>query len=162
MIAPESIAFCVSLMLASGAMILGVVLHRRMRKQADLAPWRELSRQLTQAQQDVGELMRQLDRSGERLEAKVDAKLQQLRQALAEVQQKADELRNLAAGNSPAGGKRPIRVGASQGVEALALSREGLDAVEIARRMHLDVGEVELLLSLRRSHPAASAEVDET
>ncbi len=73
----------------------------------------------------------------------------QLRQLLAEVDQRIEELRQLSAQAVTASGLARSALERQQ-AEVLRLSRQGLDGVEIARRLELDVGEVELMLNLQR------------
>ena len=134
-----------------------MIVYRRT-KRVGLQDWQDLASQARQAQADLAELMKELDRAGDRLETRVDAKMQQLRQAVAEAEKKMGQFRGVADDLSEAGGKRPLRIGPGRGGEVAELSRQGLDPVEIARRTHLNVGEVELLLSLRRSKPTAKPE----
>jgi hypothetical protein len=73
----------------------------------------------------------------------------QLRRLLAEVDQRIEELRRLSAQAVTTSGLARSALERQQ-AEVFRLSRQGLDGVEIARRLELDVGEVELMLNLQR------------
>lgn len=162
MIEPDAIAICGSMLLAAAAVVVAAMSFRRGRH-ADADRSGDLSRRAQQARKDLADLMGQLELAGQKLESRVDSRLQELRKLLAEAAAKAAELESLTDSLPPHLSKRPIRAGKGRSDEVLSLCSQGLDAVEIARRTHMDVGEVELLLRLRRSQQSASppAEVRE-
>jgi hypothetical protein len=85
----------------------------------------------------------------EPLAEELDARVGKLHQLLAEVDQRIEELRRLST-DALAASNLARSALERQHREVLRLSRQGLDAVEVARRLELDVGEVELMLNLQR------------
>jgi len=121
---------------------------------------------------DIRELMAELDALAGRIDKRVENRLAELRRLLDEVDAKVDKaqatLRRLRgqdgsykppcppaidAGEPPATGrarpKAPAAISPRQ-QEVLRLKAQGLDAVEIARLVGMNVGEVELVLNLHR------------
>lgn len=87
--------------------------------------------------------------AGEELGLELETRANKLRQLLAEVDQRIEELRRLSSQTLSASGLAHSALERQQ-AEVFRLSRQGLDGVEIARRLELDVGEVELMLNLHR------------
>ncbi len=90
-----------------------------------------------------------LDQPGWRIDGELPDRLEQMIALLAEADAKIEELRRLVrvADEQCALGGRPDDVTC---VEIDRLARQGLDAVEIARRTGLTVGKIELVLHLQR------------
>ena len=90
------------------------------------------------------------------VDQRVDERLDKLEKLLAEADRKISELNSALQTQPPAGGSENAEssegiVGGNQPVAAvLRLSREGLDNLEIARRLGMEVGEVELTLNIYR------------
>ncbi|MFB3893191.1 MAG: hypothetical protein ACE15C_14335 [Phycisphaerae bacterium] len=153
----EIVGICASMLTAAAAVVLGMLTFTR-RRAADGRPGRPSgdSAGAGGISDDVRELMEQLERLAGQLDAKFDAKLDELRKALAEADVKIAEIRELVEReyrqDSPQlRGKRTLKIGQALGAEVARLGRTGMDAVEIASRLKIDVGEVELFLSLDRS-----------
>jgi hypothetical protein len=128
--------------LVAGAIlaVLGIRLARRDRKRTDLAALRN----------DVADLAGQLEDFARRIDNRVDDRLGRLQTLLAEADKKQQELRHLTEAAGQAGDKPAIAPGGTSG-QVLVLASQGLDSVEIARRLQMDVGEVELMINLHRS-----------
>jgi len=136
------LAAAVGLAIAAAVLVLAA-LSRRKRKSGP---------PVDQAAADLNELTGQLDALAKQLDGKVDQALRRLDEALAAVDAKTRQL--LSAADAMDGDEQEERAAAGQlraptrKMEILRLAGEGLDAVEIARRMKMNVGEVELLLGL--------------
>lgn len=96
--------------------------------------------------EDIKELMSQLERLARRIDAQTEAQVGELRRHLEEADRKLDLLRRAAGEdrNGSTGVSRPD-------TKVRELHLRGLSSVEIARRLRIDVGEVELVLNLQRS-----------
>ena len=83
-------------------------------------------------------------------------RLDELQQSLERAENRIAQLEaaRRAGGDDPAGGGRPAA--ALKADEVSRLASQGLNAVEIARRMNMDVGEVELMINLHSRPPASS------
>ncbi|MDY6913871.1 MAG: hypothetical protein SVT52_05390 [Planctomycetota bacterium] len=97
---------------------------------------------------DVAELAVELDRLAEEIGRRADARLDELRRLCDEADGKIARLRELAAVRDT---KAPPPTGGLRRAEILRLNGEGLSPLEIARRVEMDAGEVELILNLTRS-----------
>jgi hypothetical protein len=132
---------------ACGALvtILTVALVARFRRR------RVRRRDLPNLRSDVAELAGQLEDYARQIDQQVVQRLDRLEALLAEADGKEAELRRLleAQGKAGADGTPRPRGGDDQ---VVALAAQGLDSVEIARRLGMEVGEVELMLNLHRSH----------
>ena len=88
---------------------------------------------------------------------------EQVRRRLVEFQRLLDQADNRIArpdGTRPSGPDDPAGAGRSTAAdkadEIARLAVQGLDAIEIARRMNVDVGEVELMINLHKCPSASS------
>ena len=88
---------------------------------------------------------------------------EQVRRRLVEFQRLLDQAENRIArldGTRPRGPDDPAGAGRSTAAhkadEIARLALQGLNAIEIARRMNVDVGEVELMINLHKCPPASS------
>ena len=97
---------------------------------------------------DVAELAVELGRLAEEIDRRADDRLDELRRLCAEADRKITRLREQAAARDA---KAPPPAGGLRRAEILRLSNEGLSPLEIARRLEMDAGEVELTLNLTRS-----------
>jgi uncharacterized membrane protein YccC len=124
----------------------GICLDRRRRDKTGLAALRS----------DVAELAAQLEDFARRIDQRVDERLDRLQALLAEADKKQEALRRqieaAAQGDGASGGASNAASG-----QVLVLAAQGLDSVEIARRLKIDVGEVELMLNLHRSSVSPKA-----
>ncbi|MGA2265099.1 MAG: hypothetical protein ABSH10_01545 [Phycisphaerae bacterium] len=120
--------------------VAGTRLARRGRKRTNLTALRN----------DVADLAGQLEDFARRIDGRVDDRLDRLQALLAEADKKQQELRRLTEAAGQPGGKLAGASGGASG-QVLALASQGLDSVEIARRLKMDVGEVELMINLHRS-----------
>jgi DNA-directed RNA polymerase specialized sigma24 family protein len=86
----------------------------------------------------------------------LDAKIAELRDLLVQADLRLDELRSLTLGGA---GDEPPRLSVAlppaRRDQILLMDTEGLDTVEIARRMDMDVCEVRLVLNLQRTQQQA-------
>jgi hypothetical protein len=96
---------------------------------------------------DVAELRQRVEAVRTDLTHDLPERLDALQEAVRRADERIAELRRLSAPAEPAGGQR----GGREGDEILRLSRQGLEPVEIARRMKMPVGEVNLVLRLEQS-----------
>ena len=126
------LAAAAGLLIAAGMLVW--ILHRILRKQCQTIA------RMT-AEQSLPDVIRQLNELTDRIETQwADSREQS---AAADQPPQADEAEPV---------RPPIE---SQTDEILRLSREGLDAVEIARRTGAFVGEAELVLNLNRAGAAS-------
>ena len=125
------LAAAAGLLIAAGMLVW--ILHRILRKQCQTIA------RMT-AEQSLPDVIRQLNELTDRIETQwADSREQS---AAADQPPQADEAEPV---------RPPIE---SQTDEILRLSREGLDAVEIARRTGASVGEAELVMNLNRAGAA--------
>ena len=137
-----AIAAGVTLALGVLMLLLYAVLVRQARTLRTEMP---LARAEASVRDDVRRLMDELTRRADQIDRQLNDRLQALQQAM---QQADEKLKRLES--EPAGGKyRPVDDPAHS--EILRLRRQGLDLVEIARRVEMDVGEVELVVNLSQA-----------
>jgi outer membrane murein-binding lipoprotein Lpp len=156
----DIIAVCASMLLAAAAVVLGLLGLARARSSRSGPRAAGDSARAAEACNDVRDLMAQLDRLAAQLEGRLDACLEKVRAASAEADAKIARLQELgegAAGEPTGRPKRPIKISEAAGLEVMRLSRTGMDPVEIARQLKVDVGEVELVLSLQRAQRVKQA-----
>ncbi len=106
------------------------------------APRQSLAEQARRLEQIAGQIETQLARRDERLEgllAELDCRLADIRRAAGGLASPADA----NEGDLP----RPRRL------QVQRLGDQNVGPSEIARRLHMDIGEVELILALRRAKP---------
>jgi len=162
---PVGIAAGVMVGLGAGLLVLMVHVQRRQARAARVEAKAASDARAVRA--NVRQLMDQLDGLATKIDQRIDARLIELRRVLAEVEttvaaaQEALELHDgpgpadtssasePGEGDSDAGPPSPTRPNPRRD-EILRLRSQGLDAVEIARRVQMNVGEVELVLNL---HP---------
>jgi chromosome segregation ATPase len=102
---------------------------------------------------DVAELAGQLEDYARQIDQQVAQRLDRLEALLTKADEKEAELKRLVeAQNKPPEEAAPRPRATDEQLAALAA--EGLDSVEIARRLRMEVGEVELMLNLHRSQAA--------
>ncbi len=123
----------------------GICLDRRRRSRTDLAALRS----------DVAELAAQLEDFARRIDQRVDERLDRLQALLAEADKKQEALRRQVEAAQSSGSFSSAPNGASG--QVLVLAAQGLDSVDIARRLKMEVGEVELMLNLHRSTASPKA-----
>jgi len=92
------------------------------------------------------------------LAAELDARLRELRAALAEADAKIAELRSLTEREAAPDQPSPPTPQGKTEAEIVRLAEEGTEPVEIARRLGRSVGEVELVLHLHRARSAAATQ----
>lgn len=106
---------------------------------------------------DAARVLHELKEIGREIEGRIDTRIQYLTGLLAEADRAVERLTAAvaAARDRAAGGEDPRKA------EILALAREGSDPGEIAGRLRLPVGEVQLVLGLaRRSAETAPQAAD--
>ena len=96
--------------------------------------------------QTIRQLMTELDALAARVDARIDGRLAELKAQSARAEAAAEKLRR-----APPEGGDAVQSGGPKAAEIRRLHRQGLDSVEIARHVGLEVGEVELVLNLQRS-----------
>ena len=138
--------------LAAAGVLLAVVVvwHRRRLR---LAP-----RTRTGQAAGADEPAEALDQVARRIESRVDAKIAELRRLLADADARIAQLHHLAppqSGQTDSATPHGTDLSRRQ-EEILRLHSQGMDAVRIARRMEMDVGEVDLVLNLHRQQTRAS------
>jgi len=111
--------------------------------------------------QDVAELVEQLDRLADHIDARLERRSAVLERQLAAADARIAELRRLTEtpGLTRSVADESLAISPSESgldprgrrAEILRLVRQDVDPVEIARRLHIDVGEVELVVHLDRS-----------
>ncbi len=135
-----AVAAAASLVLGVLLLILYMVLTRQSRQmRKDAIAGADAS-----MRQDVRRLMDELGHLAEQIDLRMDARIQELQEAMGRAEKTLQRL-----GSEGISDYRPIRDPAHG--EILRLDGQGLDSLEIARRMEMDVGEVELVLNLNRS-----------
>ncbi|MFP4354596.1 MAG: DUF6115 domain-containing protein [Phycisphaerae bacterium] len=142
----ELAAVTASASLALGVLllVLYLLLSRQGRRQSvaeELRPAEKPSRS------DVRRMMDELADLAEQIDVRMDSRIQQLQEAIGQADAR---LRQLRQSQEPPCRPDYQTVGDPAHGEILRLDRQGLDAVEIARRMEMDIGEVELVLNLNR------------
>lgn len=155
-------------LLAAGAGVLLAVVCFRGRL-ASRRPGREEISDGLAARADIRSLMGQLERLADGIDQRMSSRLDELKRLLAEADATIAELRSglqrpkesdpsasphIAAqpGHSPQGAQQPAERLSPRDGEVVRLASRGLDTIEIARRMNMNIGEVELILNL---HPAS-------
>ena len=164
-------------LIAAGLILLLIVVYLRDRQERIKPRTQPETRDrstsvLASSAEDVGRLMDQLNELASRIDRRIESRLEELRRLLAEADKRIAEARlgrererTTSEGPQPAeptgaqeapaseaSGQLPERT-ASEAVslqreKILSLKTQGLSAIEIARRMGMDVGEVELVLNL--------------
>jgi len=117
---------------------------------------------------EIQDMMDQLDRLGERIDQQAEVRVAELRRLLTQADSTIAKLRSMAGqlqisiGQEETASRSPVMppqspepVG-SRTNEVLRLELQGLDAIEIARRTGMTVGEVELIMNLRPAGPGVS------
>ncbi len=101
---------------------------------------------------DAEQLLVELQELGREIEGRIDTRIQYLTRLLAEADRTIERMSSAvaAAREQPAGGEQPAAGDDSRRAKVLALARDGADAAEIARRLELPKGEVELMIGLAR------------
>jgi len=94
--------------------------------------------------QDVRTLMDELDRMAGQIDIRLNAGLQKLDESIGIAEEKIAALNDQS--RQVEGAYQPVEDPATN--EILRMNRQGLDSIEIARRMDMDVGEVELIINL--------------
>jgi TolA-binding protein len=105
---------------------------------------------------DIQELMDNLERLAGRIDERIDRRLAQLDNQLSQADARIAEI-NQKLQQDEESSHPTIRLSQATGSEIARLGKEGLETVEIARRMRMNVGEVELILSLQQSSLAKQA-----
>ena len=96
------------------------------------------------------DLLKRLEQASRKIDAQAKAVSQQLRPLLEEAQEKIAQLQRRMDESDTREGFFPPPLQRQQD-EIVRLSQSGMDALDIARRLELTVGEVELMLNLQKS-----------
>jgi len=122
---------------------------------------------------DIRDMMDQLERLAERIDQQAAWRVSELRQLLVQADSTMEKLRSTmgkpkAPADMPENAVEPVPrqspiAGLQQAEpinhrrsEILRLKSQGLDAIEIARRMEMNVGEVELIMNLHPTQPGTA------
>ena len=127
-------------LVASGVfLLLGVMIIRA----------RSRARQANQAISTLRELIQRTDELTGDVERRIDARIETLQHVLARADKIISAAQNQTPPETPSEKPRPqIPQPTGKHREILRLMQQGLDAIEIARRVQMDVGEVELVRNL--------------
>lgn len=151
---PEHVPLVVAgaMFVAAGVLLAVVVVWHRRRLRRLATGTR--TGQATGADEPAGTL----DQAARRIESRVDAKIAELRRLLADADARIAQLRHLIPPQArPADSATPDASPLSRRQEEiLRLHSQGMDAVRIARRMEMDIGEVHLVLNLHRQQSRPS------
>ncbi|MCJ7543044.1 MAG: hypothetical protein MUP47_00510 [Phycisphaerae bacterium] len=131
---------------AGGALVVALVVVA-----ARLGRRRPVGTPLPALRSDVAELASQLEDYARQIDRQVAQRLDRLEGLLAQADSRQQELRRLLELATKAAEDNPPCPRAADD-QVVALASQGLDSVEIARRLRMGVGEVELILNLHRSH----------
>ncbi|MFP3937674.1 MAG: DUF6115 domain-containing protein [Phycisphaerae bacterium] len=137
--------------IAATIAILGYLLVRRLRRRPPAGSAAQTSLGIRRLHAEVADLRRQLDEIRTVLDEDLAARGDALRDACREADRRIADLRRLTDSGSESDESRSCVCGGREGQEILRLSRQGLEPVEIARRMKMPVGEVDLVLRLQES-----------
>lgn len=137
--------------IAASVAILCYLLVRRLRRRPPAGSAAQTSLGIRRLHTEVDRLRRQLDEIRGVLDEDLAARGDALWDACRDADRRIAELRRLTD-SEPDSSKPSSSVGGGRkGQEILRLSRQGLEPVEIARRMKMPVGEVDLVLRLHES-----------
>jgi hypothetical protein len=140
-------------LVAIGAAIIALVLARWWRRTHSRTPEQEDAQdglQVRRVQEKGDEILAEIESAGREVLSRAETRIRVLNELLV----RAEE----TAASAPAGD--PAR-GVDRAAEVCRLAGEGLGPIEIARRTGLEPGEVELILSLRRTSGLEGAAPDE-
>lgn len=140
-------------LIAAGVVLLLIVLGVRMRSRA---------RQIAGATENLRELMAQVEALADEFDKRAKACTKRLEETIAKADARTDDTPAPAsaaapsaqADSAPAG---PAPPAGGVHAEILRLMQQGLDAVEISRRVRMNVGEVELIENLHTRRGGAGA-----
>jgi hypothetical protein len=112
---------------------------------------------------EVQQLCEQLREVAEQVDRHVDRRLGELRRLVRQADARIADLQRAAAGDayapeSPTPPAEADAAGESRTARVLAMAGQGLGPVEIARRLRMDVGQVELVVNLHARRPRAVGE----
>jgi hypothetical protein len=101
---------------------------------------------------DVRNMLSELEQLASRIDRRLNQRMEKLTELICEADETIDRLQRRS--NDAADPDRPQGAHDPACRQVLALAGQGLDAIEIARRMEMDVGEVQLVLQLQETPPA--------
>jgi hypothetical protein len=149
-------------------LVAAVVLVAKARRRPLDAPPRE-SRRLDSTNQrsaeirdDMERLLKELSRLSDSIDKQLDGKLEELKAAARDADQRISALRILVQASRPSQAGEARNVAASADLpdpraeKIYRLADEGLAPIQIAQRLNERVGEVELILNLRSAREHAS------
>lgn len=142
-------------LVACGVLLLGVYFLIRRRADAMRTFQKGRLNAGEKMSRDVRSMLEELEQLADRIDARLNGKIQHLSDLLNQAQGKIDRLEELSS-RSARDEEDPERPHDPAGREVLRLWGQGLDPVEIARRMEMDVGEVQLVLRLEKAQRANS------
>ena len=145
------------LFILGGVLLALLLLSLAMRKKAGGPSARQYRREIDgavreeqQVRADIEDLLKDLEQLSRRLSTQIDEGVARLNRAIAEADQRIKKLNGnpvAAAPNSPT----PPETIEPRTRQIYVLADEGLAAPEIAQRLNRHLGEVELILNLRRA-----------
>lgn len=116
------------------------------------------NRETGQIRDDMERLLSELETLSTKLNTQLDQKHAQLQETIRDADQRVFALRALVqaarSGESPAAASAPLSREEARKARIYELSEKGMTTLEIARQMEQPVGEVELILNLRRAETA--------
>ncbi len=95
-------------------------------------------------------------RRGRDSDEKVHKRLAELQQLLDQAENRIARLERARDGSADDAGGQGRPAAAHKADEIASLAGQGVEAVEIARRMNIDVGEVELMINLQKCRPVST------
>ena len=95
-------------------------------------------------------------RRGRDSDEKVHKRLAELQQLLDQAENRIARLERARDGSADDTGGQGRPAAAHKADEITRLAGQGVEAVEIARRMNMDVGEVELMINLQKCRPVST------
>ena len=127
---------------AAAALAAGLLVARRLMRNRRRGGWRQQILQMRQA-------LEQLDGASQRIAAQTQQRLAQLESLIAQADRKIAQLRNLSGDGGSEGKYVPQPSGSAQlRTEIMRMESLGMDATQIAQKLGIDAGEVELILRL--------------
>ncbi len=147
---PPLVIAAAMLAVGIGVVLVAAAIARRGPGRGDVAAGLSEA-DLASLRNEVAELAGQLEDFARVIDKRVDERLTQLQELLAETDSKIRQLKHLTAGG-PSNHLPP-----EWSDRIVALAAQGLGSVEIARKLQIDVGEVDLALNLYRTRSRQDA-----
>ncbi len=140
-------------LVASGVLLLGVYFLIRRRADAIRPIQRGRLERVEKMSRDVRSLLEELQQLADRIDARLNGRIEHLTDLLSQAQGRIDRLEYLSSRTARDAEDQERPHGPASG-EVPRLWGQGLDPIEIAGRMEMDVGEVQLVLQLEKAQRA--------